>query len=220
MKQPPIKTTEVRQKFKSPYTYPHRSRAAMTDYLAEHESYGGWNHPYRRWSPLSWDVKLSPSWKGKEGECKIDESLDDEWRKHCDGSVHLWSWIVEDMQRTYLEGEYCTYPGNDQGDWKFCFSGRSGGHMLLEEWKTFGVSFLKDFSGEGDWREWLESRNYDALKALYRAVRCMDHDFTREKMNKEFEYQLNFRRYEWEEEYRRDKKFEEASEGLEPCPAI
>lgn len=40
---------------KSPYTYPHRSKRAQVEYLADHDSYGGWNHPCRRWSPLSWN---------------------------------------------------------------------------------------------------------------------------------------------------------------------
>lgn len=209
-------------KTKHPYTWPHRSRAAMTDYLIEHESYGGWNHPYRHWSPLSWNVKLNPSWEGKAGDYKTNDALDHQWNLYCTtgaGSEYLWDEIVKNMRRHYTDSEYTTYPGDDQGDWKFCFAGRSGGHMLLEEWKH-GCNFLKDIGSEDGWREYLDSRTFSTLNTLYRAVRCMDHDFTREKMNAEFDYNLTFRRWEWEEEYRRNEKFSQAQAGLEPCPAI
>lgn len=197
----------------------------MIGYLSDHESYSGWNHPYRKWSPLSWDVKLSPNYDGKRGECKTDDALDDEWDKHVTSSdgQHIWDWIVEDMRCHYTEGTYCTYPGDDQGNWKFCFAGRSGGHMLLEEWK-YGkwncINFLKGFYGVDTWTAWLEGQPFGELRTLYRAVRCMDADFTREKMNREFEYQLNFRRHEWEEDYRRNESFSKAEQGIEPCPAI
>lgn len=188
---------------KCPYTYPHKSKAGMVQYLASHDSYGGWNHPNRGFSPLSWNVKLyNFKTDGKQGEFTATESLDDAWEQYTQDTPELFEWVVEDMRRQYSEGEYTTYPGNDQGDWEFCFAGRSGGHMLLESWKGCGYSidFLGDFSSEADWEQWLDGLCFQDLKALYRAVRCMDADFTRDKINREVEYQVSFRREQWEAE--------------------
>lgn len=44
--------------------------------------------------------------------------------------------------------------------------------------------------------------------------------FTHDKINREFEYELNLRRYEWEQEVKRENLLEDAYEGLEPCPVI
>lgn len=191
------------QTTKCPYTYPHRSKSGMIQYLTSHDSYGGWNHPNRGWSPLSWNVKLySFKTDGKQGDSKPNEALDDAWGQYTEQNPELFNWIVEDMQRTYAEGEYTTYPGNDQGDWEFCFAGRSGGHMLLQTWKNSwaNVDFLRDFSSEAEWGQWLDGLSFKNLQRLYRAVRCMDQDFTRTKINQEAEYQMSFRRQEWESE--------------------
>ncbi len=81
---------------KCPYTYPHRSRWAMIDYLASHESYGGWNHPFRKWSPLAWNVKFGmTSNDGKRGEEKTTLELDDQWEAYVESNHELWNGIVE-----------------------------------------------------------------------------------------------------------------------------
>lgn len=184
-----------------PYTYPHRSKKARIEYLVAHQSYGGWNHPYRGWSPLAWNVKFHVrDWSGKEGDYKVCGLRDAEWDENAQNDVHLWMAIVEDMQRQYVEGEYCTYPGDDQGDWDFQFAGRSGGWMLLESWKPLTATyFLNCFNDSDGWKQWLEAKSASTVEVLYRAVRCMDADFTTEKIVKEFEYQLNFQRSQWEE---------------------
>lgn len=220
-------------KTKCPYQFPHKSRAGMTAYLADHESYGGWNHPFRRWSPLSWNVKLGGfSNDGKRGEFKANPEFDDAWDSYVQSSNSVWDWITEDMCRTYSDSEYTTYPGDDQGQWKFCFAGRSGGHMILESWqiarpqrdgKPDGLSLKVDFLRQFDrdsWVEWLGEIEFSTLRALYRAVRCMDQDFTRDKLNREFEHQLNFRREQWEGEHAEELAQEQAVAGFEPCPAI
>ena len=206
-------------KTKCPYTYPAKSRKAMTEYLTSHESYGGWNHPFRGYSPLSWNVKLGRTNNdGKRGEYTTTPEFDEAWEAYCESNNGLWDLIVEDMQRQYIEGEYTTFPGDDQGRWKFGFAGRSGGHMLLEKWDD--LDFLRHFSGEDDWAQWLAEIGFYTLRELYRAVRCMDTDFTRANIDSEFEYQLNFQRGQWEENHRRENAMIAAERGLEPCPAI
>lgn len=206
-------------KTKCPYTFPHKSRKAMVEYLADHENYGGWNHPYRRWSPLSWNVKIgNVSHDGKRGENTVNPDFDEAWQEYCQHADHLFNDICESMASFYLEGLYTTYPGNDRGAWKFCMAGRSGGHMLLEGWE--GMNLLTRFSGEDDWREWLGSISFGTLRTLYRAVRNMDQDISRDNINRNYEFELNFRRSEWEAEHARDIAQQQAVEGFEPCPAI
>lgn len=185
---------------RSPYTYPHKSKHAQIDYLTGHDAYGGWNHPNRGWSPLSWNVRIgNADFEQPKGEYQLDPSHDDAWAKYVEKKSELFYWACEDMARQYTEGEYTTYPGDDQGDWEFCFAGRSGGQMLLAKWK--GTDFLRSFDSAEHWRDWLtEGIDTAALRTLYRAVRCMDHDLRRDAINAEFEYQLNFRRHEFEEE--------------------
>jgi hypothetical protein len=186
---------------KCPYSYPHRSRKSQVQYLADHDSYGGWNHPNRGWSPLAWNVKIGTiNWRSPKGEESLDAGLDDQWNQYVESNSELFYWICEDVARQYLEGEYTTYPGDDQGDWKFCLAGRSGGHLLLSDWR--GTDFLSSFQNSEHWFDWLTSGiTTEALNKLYRAVRCMDQDLERSRINAEFEYQLNFRRHEWEQQH-------------------
>lgn len=184
---------------RSPYTYPHRSKRQQIEYLADHDSYGGWNHPYRGWSPLSWNVRIRHvNYDRPKGEYDLDATYDDDWAAHVQENGELFYWVCEDMARQYVEGEYTTYPGDDQGDWKFCLAGRSGGQLLLADWA--GTDFLRSFSDADHWRDWLANGiTTDTLRTLYRAVRCMDHDLRRDAIHAEFEYQLNFRRHEFEQ---------------------
>lgn len=189
------------KKQKCPYTFPDKSRVAITNYLISHTDYGGWNHPYRGWSPLAWNVKVDHiDWTGGRRlkyHQPIDPLLDDEWAEHAKrDESSLYDIIIEDARRTYDEGLYTTYPGDDQGDWKFCFGGRSGGWLILEGWKN--DDFLK-MAHKECWEPYLDGLFYSDLITLYKGVRCMDQDFTREKARMEVSYQLNFQRILWEE---------------------
>ena len=197
---------------KCPYTFPHRSREAITDYLAEHENYGGSNHPWGGWSPLSWNVKLhrvDTSGKVANGEYETTDALDEEWAAHVrENEDDLWSWTIEDMRDFYRTGLYTTSPGDDQGDWHFQFGGRSGGHMILAKWEH--EDFMRMFKYREDFREWLDGQPFATIRRLYRGIRNLDVDITRENLESEFAYQLNYRRGQWEEE--RLKEREEWSE--------
>ena len=187
------------EQMKNPYTYPHKTRIAITDYLFNHVSYGGWNHPCRKWSPLAWNVKVNnidtTGKAGGKGEL-VDSKLDKDWENHFkQNEQELTSLIFEDSQCGYIDEEYSTYPGNDQGDWKFCFGGRSGGWLILEEWKN--TNFLDGFDSNGSWEIYLEELDWKSLKTLYRGVRCMDQDFTRAKASENVSYELNFQRTLW-----------------------
>ena len=193
---------------KHPYTFPHKSKSGTMEYLTEHEGYGGWNHPHRGWSPLAWcvkvnDIDVSGGWGLKHHEY-IDPLLDEEWARHwTENQNSLTEIIFEDAQSTYREGLYTTYPGNDQRDWEFCFGGRSGGWLILEKWKN--DDFLKMRYKES-WEDYLSGLFFSDLETLYKAVKYMDVDFTREKVSQEVSYQLHFQRTLWEENIREEYK--------------
>jgi hypothetical protein len=206
-------------KTKCPYSYPLKSKLAIVDYLASHESYGGWNHPTRGWSPLSWNVKIGRvNTDGKQGEERVNAEFDSAWNAHVESDYELSNQIQEDMFRMYGDGDYTTYPGADQGRWKFTLAGRSGGHMILETGD--GIDFLHQFDGHGDWENWLNELDYASLVKLYRAIVCMDQDFGPGKVEREFEFHLNFFRNQWEKEHAKELAMQLAEFGLEPCPVI
>lgn len=177
----------------------------MIDYLSNRKGYGGWNHPTRRWSPLAWCVKIynvdeTGGWKLKVHE-PIDPFLNDDWNEYFKENYNdLWETCLEATR--YQLDNYTTYPGDDGGDWKFCFGGRSGGWLILSSWKnydflsTYGSHSFTDMAG---WLSFLEDLSFSELKTLYRGVVCMDHDFSRENVENEVSYQLNFQRVLWED---------------------
>ena len=100
-------------------------------------------------------------------------------------------------------GEYCTYPGDDQGSYQFCFNGSSGGHLWLSHCdivpqpRSWGMApFI--FSDKEAWQDYLDELSFANLKKLYRAIATMDQDFTREKITAEINEHFNHYRSDWE----------------------
>lgn len=182
-----------------PYTYPHRSKAAQIEYLEAHQSrYTNQTDP--GWCPLVWNVKLyDVDTTGLKGDYEVRRWLDERWEQHVkdDTDGDLWNGIIEDMCRPYTDDEYTTCPGNDQGHWSFFFFGRSSGWMGLEKWKDDHI--FKSFGSAGDWHDYLFGLPTKELKTLYRAVICMDADFTTQKIHVNFACHMNWSRYQWEE---------------------
>lgn len=184
---------------KSKYIFPHKSRKSIIQYFTNHTQYQGWNHPSRGWSPFAWNVKIynedeSGGWATKIHE-PLDPLLNEEWEIYYKKNQFvIWDNVIEDC-RNYYRKHYTTYPGDDQGDWEFCFGGRSGGWMILEKWRN--TNFLSKFS-RFEFLDWLDELSFSDLFTLYKAIRCMDVDFTREKMESNFNYNLSFYRVNWE----------------------
>jgi hypothetical protein len=190
-------------KTKCPYTFSARSRKSMTAYLLDRTDYAFHYHPF----PFSWNVKVGMIDYLHPKGAELDASLDDKWEEHVkENSDSLWNWALEDAQRHYHEGEYSTWAGDDQGHWRFGFYGRSGGHICLESWLG------RELNGRCfDLEEYVTSLSFSDLRTLYRAIVCMDHDFTRENATKEVEFHLNFQRTIWEDE-QRSKQITQARE--------
>lgn len=184
----------------APYTFPHRSRAAMTDYLLNRRARGYDHHSFR----FCWDVKVyRAEFSGaalRKHFPDLDPALDAEWQSHLEGDNSLFWAFCEDAGRQVSENEWCSYPGDDQGDWEFSFAGRSGGWIVLEKWRG------RDMRNPCD--DDLAEMSFADLRAFYRGIRTADSDFTAAKATAEVEYQAGFQRELWEE----DRKAERACE--------
>jgi hypothetical protein len=192
-------------KTKCPYTFPHKSRKAMTEYLAEHEHY----HPASSWNGgfvLAWNIKVHFSFDTMGGhDATRTPSRDAAWKKYLENHDVFWN-CCEDAIRQYTDGEWANYPGIEQGEWSFGINGRSGGYLVLTEapgwlpapraWKAFSMIWESSFA----YKDWLSELDFPTLKRFYRAIRVLDHDLRREAIKSEMEYQYSFQREVWEDE--------------------
>lgn len=193
-------------KHKSPYTFPLRTRRAIEDYLSKHGAYwpaSSWNGGF----VLSWNVKVyTLDWSGKSGEEKVNPFYDKQWEAYCkENTDTLFVYACEDAASYLTEGDYCTYPGDDQGSYEFFLNGRSGGHLCLSKcaivpqpYVWAGIPF--SFHSREHWQEYLIGLDFSELRTLYKAVVCMDSDFTQKKAEAEVNHHLNRQRAEWERE--------------------
>ena len=206
-------------KAKCPYTWPHRSRKAMVEYLSEHEHY----HPMNSVNGgfvLSWNIKVydpdsSGTWEGK----KTRDDLNDAWEQHVRDTPDLFYQACENALRMWIDGEWTNYPGIEKGDWKFGVNGRSGGYLILTDapgwcpapraWRMFRMIW----DDSASYRDWLDSLDTATLRKFYRAVRVIDHDLSRDKIKAEMKYQYHFLRTLWEEE--RDQEETARAEEIE-----
>lgn len=192
-----------------PYKFPAKTLGDLIDYLLIDRKYGG-----RDGSILSWNVKAYRyDVNGANMHSKRDESLDKAWEKYLDSRQG--QWVHEDafeMAQDYYRRDWSSYPGDDQGQWKFAFYGRSGGHLCLIDWD--GNNFEK--MDRWDYCEFLASLLDDPekLSRFYIAIVCADNEFTPDNASENVTYQYGFRRECWEEERKEIvTKVGEAMEG-------
>lgn len=204
---------------KSPYRFPARSRAAMITAIQDigHRRY------YRpnAW-PFCWNVKLdwSPDFTARElnptegANGPLDPALDDAWESYCEASEGLFWGIAEDMARNFTDSEYSTYPGDDAGAFEFGFEGRCGGWLVLRSAYGRNMADL-DLDDLADTDEW----SFPEIRALYRAVVCMERDFSRERVKAEYQFHCAYRRGEWERE-KREREAELRASLVANCQKI
>lgn len=186
---------------KCPYKFPARSKRAL---LAAIRDMGRpyWERPHSY--PFSWNVKAPYPFPMKAEELNpyhyeggtFDASLDAAWEADWE-DVDRFNWCVESMRDR--ADDYSTWPGDDQGSFKFEFAGRSGGHMVLVSafgFKLEGLTLaelVEDIMP--DWPLW-------EVKRLYRALVCMTDDFSRDNVRIAYADAVAVQRYQWEEEQR------------------
>lgn len=166
-----------------PYTYPHTTIAEQKSYILNHQDYARNREGF--W-PIAWNIKVyncDPTGHSGEGSEPITPALDDAWAKHLESHDDLFWMAVEEALRNSqtIDGEYCTYPGDDQGDWKFEVRGRSGGWLVLTHWEPRrGANIPFESGSRDDWENYVNEEMSDTqITLLYQALRCMDQDFAK-----------------------------------------
>ena len=124
----------------------------------------------------------------------FDASLDAAWEAEWEDGDRF-NWCVEGMRDR--ADEYASYPGDDQGSFKFHFVGRSGGHMVLESAFSFK---LKGLTLAELVEDILPDRPMWEVKRLYRALVCMTADFAPDTVREEYARAIAYERFIWEEE--------------------
>lgn len=195
-------------KMKNPYTFPHRSKAAMIDYIC---GIGGYHSSRHDCYPLSFNVKayscnfdFDHIWKRAAVDINMDVGPSDSVKNdpaqlkayqdlarelHKKHEEHLWGWGQEDTWRGVKEDDThrCLWSGESYTV-EYGLVGRSGGHLVVEHWNGFT---FRGMSPE-DLRERLEDKGdslHADLRFLYKCCRHWEHDFTCAKASAEVEYQ-------------------------------
>lgn len=197
------------------YTFPHRSRKAMIGYLFDRCSHHG---------TFAWNVKVyDADFKGdalSKYVPDLNPAFDSQWDKLVQESDSLFWMCCETASRGLTEGEWTSYPGDDQGAWEFGLTGRTGGWLVLHKWEGLNAGeFYTDPAEAADYRSAYEYPMYgsahnldcwpmDKLRRFYKGIRCADQDFTCAKATAEVEYQAALHREacEWEWQETRDEE--------------
>jgi hypothetical protein len=204
-----------------PYTFPLKSRAAIAAFL---------NRPARGYVGglyrFCWNVKCYSARFDSDTLRQINPDFrkkhDSQWDTFLAEMDPFWVWC-EDAARYLLEGDWTSYPGNDQGEWEFELEGRSGGWLVLTKWRGRTVNNLtaEDFLDPEQW-PWSD------LVAFYRGIVCADVDFTPEKASREVEFHAALQRETEEADWREQDERRLAAEAeamanarpdLAPCYA-
>lgn len=203
-------------KFKCPYTYPHRSREAMIDYIL---SNGGYHRVGERW-PLAYNVKaygvdldFDHLWTkyAKDylprsyGRVVIDGCREIAERDYENCKDNLFDWALEDARSnvTNCDTYRMLWDAKDVvPKTEFGFCGRSGGYICV---MRFDWTEFRGWSQER-FEEWLrepESNSMKDIRLLYKMCRQWEVDWTSKKASEEVEHQAAFRLFtdcesEWE----------------------
>lgn len=159
-------------------------------------------------SPFAWNVKAHPDYNGTEDTTR-DSSLDSAWSKYLDKhGESVWCEAYE-MAQDYYRRDWCSYPGDDQGDFKFGFYGRSGGWLCLVEWREFNLQKMDSDDCAnfiaGLVASYLDGGSRaDYLEAFYRALVCADSEFTWQNASKNVSHYFGEARERWEEQRAQD----------------
>jgi len=191
--------------------YPHLSRAAITEYLLDHDTY----HPMNSWNGgtvLSWNVKMHGVWDDRvelglhadpSEVADLDRSLDDLWKKHMQEAENFFYDICENMAFVFNHG-WTAWDGKTEAT--FFFNGRSGGHMCLDTVDGFGAGRWRSvglcWDSMGHFEEWLAELEWQDLQKFYRMVRDVDLQAEQSMLIYRYGCEVNFLRQEWEAEHK------------------
>jgi hypothetical protein len=185
-----------------PYTFAAKTLRSVLEFLCVDRA-----RRYSRsdGSPMAWNVKAYRiNVNGTADGYKPNRKLDSAWSKYLDTKagedVNLRAY---EQAQEYYRAEWCAYPGDDQGDWRFSFGGRSGGWLMLDSWQGNRLDnkdsdefarFLATLVAEH-----IEGHNQN-LSRFYIGIVCADSDFTPEKASQNVSAEYSAAREFWEDE--------------------
>lgn len=176
-----------------PYDFPLEEKQAIIEFLCAHKFHD--TDGRHSDSGLAWNVKVHGlDTSGKHEGFSPDPAMDDAWQTHIDGNESFFWDAASDALSVYTSGDATTYPGDDQGSYKFTVSGRSAGWLVLTEIDGKPLTFdsLPDF------REALQEMDDAVLAKLYKLVVTVDKDTA--DPAKEMAYHYANARQAWEED--------------------
>jgi len=185
-----------------PYTFAARTVGDMIRYIVE-TKHGEPRYDYHDGSPFAWKVKAHNVNIQHNGDGQRTPALDGAWERFLDTprGQYVHEEAFDGAQRYYRE-EWTAYPGDDQGDWRFSFRGRSGGWLCLDSWRGYRLDRMAEDELAGFFAmlvyEFATTPD-DALARLYVGFVCADQDFTSKNSSEEVSHHYGFQRGLWEE---------------------
>jgi len=190
-----------------PYTYPAQKRVAIVKELISHANHCSDQYSMFR---LAWNIKVyDVDTSGKTSEYPGDAQFDARWEQYLkDEGQSVWESAQEDALSSYVGGMYTVYPGEMQGKIHLEVEGRSGGWLVLD--RIDGVGKL-GWDSQQAMEEELMGYSAEDLAVLYKVVRNLDRDVTRQRAGAELAHQYAFIRSQQEEEWAQELEEEPAA---------
>lgn len=183
-------------------SFPCRTREQMIVHLVNHHLH---TVNYHGPSAIAWDIKVGnfdASGHLQFGE-KTDPHFDQRWQEYLkENGNEVFAAACEDALRSYLDGEFTTFAGDDQGAFKFSVVGRQGGHLILQSWngpQARRGHYPMSFDSQNDLIDYLRDLSPEDLCRLYKVVATVDHNVNNRASVMTFHY--NFRRATLEEQW-------------------
>ncbi len=202
-------------KQKCPYTFPHRSRKAMIDYLC---NVGGYYAGRSEIYVLSYEVSACPDLTFEALlKCSGDvpAAPTPEWLMFAREiyervEMTLWEAGIDGAQETVMGGDAYRMQWDAEAPFAidFTFAGRGGKHLCIKSFE--GVNLC--LRGE-EFGELLEARSFRWIRNLYKMCRQWEVDFSRKRVEAEVQYQAAFALFanhvepEWEQHLEGMKRF-------------
>lgn len=189
-------------KLRNPYTYPHRSRKAMSEYIT---GIGGYSRGYREQYPIEFtvaadgaDLSADHLWETYLQEfAPSDPAAQADYKsvfnaQHAQHEDDLFYQAIEDARNNTLDADTYRMLWDDTPvNVTLGFHGRGGKHLCIERFEGYD---LKGVSEEGLLDSLLDADEWplDSLRKFYKYVRQCAVDFTSRNAAKEVEYQAAF----------------------------
>jgi len=178
-----------------PYDYSLESRREIIQFLANHQMHKI-DGPYSDWA-FAWNIKVHGfDTSGHHPAYQNDPAFDERWEQFLEENDIFWDEAADALSQ-YTDGEYTTYPGNDQGQYKFDVTGRSSGWLILREVEGLGKL---SFDGQMELKDWLKELDDAELVSFYKLIVNVDKDTA--DPGKEMAYRFADRRSQLEAEWK------------------